>query len=65
MLQCAQKSQKERLGQRERPWLSKNDLYYDGAHTKVLGRVHTERRTANPIKITFAGEHTYQVNMRG
>ncbi len=33
--------------------------------TKVLGRVHTERRTPNPIKITFAGENTCQINMRG
>ena len=27
--------------------------------TKVLRTVHTERRTANPIKITFAGENTF------
>jgi hypothetical protein len=33
--------------------------------TKVLRRVHTERRTANPINITFAGENTCQINMRG
>jgi hypothetical protein len=33
--------------------------------TKVLRRVHTERRTPNPMKITFAGENTYQINMRG
>jgi hypothetical protein len=32
-------------------------------HTKVLGRVHTERRTPNPIKITFAGENTYQIKI--
>ena len=28
--------------------------------TKVLRTVHTERRTANPIKITFAGENTFK-----
>ena len=33
--------------------------------TKVLRRVHTERRTPNPIKITFAGENTCRTNMRG
>jgi hypothetical protein len=33
--------------------------------TKVLKRVHTERRTPNPIKITFAGANTCQINMRG
>jgi hypothetical protein len=27
--------------------------------TKIL-RLHTERRTANPIKITFAGENTFK-----
>jgi hypothetical protein len=32
--------------------------------TKVLRRVHTERRTPNPIKITFAGENTCQINER-
>ena len=32
--------------------------------TKVL-RLHTERRTANPIKITFAGGNTCQINVRG
>jgi hypothetical protein len=31
--------------------------------TKVLRRIHTERRTPNPIKITFAGENTCQINM--
>jgi hypothetical protein len=34
-------------------------------HKKLLRGVHTERRTANPIKITFAGENTCQMNMRG
>jgi hypothetical protein len=33
--------------------------------TKVLRRVHTERSTPNPIKITFAGGNTCQINMRG
>src|SRR6266849_8985354 len=32
--------------------------------TKVLRRVHTERRTPNPMKITFAGENTCQINER-
>jgi hypothetical protein len=32
--------------------------------TKGLRKIHTERRTANPIKITFAGENTYKINMR-
>ena len=32
--------------------------------TKVLKRVHTERRTPNPVKITFAGVHTCKINMR-
>ena len=32
--------------------------------TKVSRRAHTERRTANPIKMTFAGESTCQVNER-
>jgi hypothetical protein len=32
--------------------------------TKVLRRVHTERSTPNPIKITFAGENTCQINER-
>jgi hypothetical protein len=32
---------------------------------RVLRRVPTERRTPNPMKITFAGENTYQINMRG
>ena len=31
--------------------------------TKVLRRVHTERRVANPIKITFAGENICQINV--
>jgi hypothetical protein len=30
--------------------------------TKVVRRVHTERRTPNPIKITLAGENTCQIN---
>ena len=33
--------------------------------TKALRRVHTERSTPNPIKMTFAGENACQVNMRG
>ena len=33
--------------------------------TKVLRRLHTERSTPNPIKITFAGENTCQIYMRG
>jgi hypothetical protein len=28
--------------------------------TEALRRVHTERRTANPIKITFAGVNTFK-----
>ena len=32
--------------------------------TKASRRAHTERRTANPIKITFAGENTCQINER-
>jgi hypothetical protein len=32
--------------------------------TKVLRRAHTERSTENPIKITFAGGNTCQINMR-
>jgi hypothetical protein len=32
--------------------------------TKVLRRVHTERRTTNAIKITFPGEKTFNTNMR-
>jgi hypothetical protein len=32
--------------------------------TKVLGKVHTERSTPNPINITFAGENTCQINER-
>jgi hypothetical protein len=34
-------------------------------HMKVLRRVHTKRRTPIPTKITFAGENTCQINMRG
>ena len=30
--------------------------------TKVLRKVHTERRTVNPITITFAGGNTCQIN---
>jgi hypothetical protein len=30
----------------------------------VLRRVHTEKRTPNPIKITFAGENTCKINLR-
>jgi len=52
-------SQKVRLGQRERPWLSEKRLYYDRPHEGIM-KVHTERRTANPIKITFAGENTFK-----
>jgi hypothetical protein len=33
--------------------------------TKLLRREHTDRSTPNPIKITFAGENTCQINMRG
>jgi len=32
--------------------------------TKVIRRVHTKKKTPNPIKITFAGENTCQINMR-
>jgi hypothetical protein len=35
------------------------------SHTKALRRIHTERRTPIPMKITFAGENTYQIDMRG
>jgi hypothetical protein len=28
--------------------------------TKAIARLHTERRTANPINITFAGENTFK-----
>jgi hypothetical protein len=31
----------------------------------VLRKVHTERRTPNPMNIAFAGEDTCQMNMRG
>jgi hypothetical protein len=32
--------------------------------TKGLRKIHTERRTANPVKITFAGENTCKINTR-
>ncbi len=32
--------------------------------TKVLRRIHTERRTPIPAKIAFAGENTCKISMR-
>jgi hypothetical protein len=32
--------------------------------TKVLSRIHTEKRTPIPAKIAFAGENTCEISMR-
>ena len=32
--------------------------------TRVLRRLHTERRTANPMKIAFAGVNTFKKTLR-
>jgi hypothetical protein len=61
MLLCIRTFHEGRLGPREHPLLSKIRSYYDGSH-KGIKKVHSERRTANPITITFAGGNTCQMN---
>ena len=39
------------------------DISVTTAHTKLLRRIHTERRRPIPANMTFAGENTYHINM--